>query len=274
MSRKGVALVAALLLALGFAAPNALFADTSITAAGSTALLPLVKASAEQYQKANPSIQISVSGGGSNVGLTNVAQKAVDIGDSDILPPKPMPGLVDHRVCVVAFAVIASPNTGVTGLNKKQLQDIFSARVTNWKQVGGKDQRITVINRPRSSGTRAVFVKVIMGTNPIADSGLVEDASGTVVSTVKTTPGAISYVATGYTRGQGVAELKVDGTPPTDANVISGKYPIWSYEHMFTNGPATKDVARFLTFVETRSVLVHKLGYLLIRDMKVSENDR
>lgn len=274
MFRKGAATLAALLLTLGLAAPSAVFADTSITAAGSTALLPLVKAAAEEYQKANPNIQISVSGGGSNVGITNVAQKAVDIGDSDILPATPNPDLIDHKVCVVVFALIASPNTGVDGLTKKQIQDIFTGRVTNWKQVGGQDQKITVINRPRSSGTRAVFAKTVMGKEAMAESGLVEDASGTVVSTVKTTPGSISYVATGYTRGQGVVELKIDGMTPTENNVTTGKYPFWSYEHMFTNGHPTKEVSRFLAFVQSRSELVHKLGYILIRDMKVSENDR
>ena len=273
MLRKGAAL-AALLLSFGLLAPTVALADTTtITAAGSTALLPLVKAAAEAYQAQNASIKISVAGGGSGVGITQAAAKAVDIGDSDIIAPG-HPELVDHRVAVVGFSIIANPSAGVENLSKKQLQEIFSGKVSNWKDVGGKDGKITVINRPRSSGTRAVFVKTVMDKVAVSDAGLVEDASGTVVSTVKTTPGAISYVAFAYSRGAGVTELKVDGVAPTDENVMTGKYPVWSYEHMFTNGQPSKEISRFLAYVQSRSELVHKLGYILIREMKVSESDR
>ena len=105
--------------------------------------------------------------------------------------------------------------------------------------------KIVVVNRPRSSGTRAVFTKTIMGTVPVNESGLTEDATGTVISVVKQTPGAISYAAMGSTRGSGINELSVDGVAPTDENIYTGKYPVWSYEHMFTNGPATGEIAAF-----------------------------
>jgi phosphate transport system substrate-binding protein len=279
MSRTALA---ALILGAAMLAPNVAFADSSLTAAGSTALLPLVKGSAEAFQNAHPDVKISVSGGGSRVGITQVAAKAVDLGMSDILA-KGFPDLVDHRVCVIGFSVIAHPGIGVSNLSKKQLQDVFSGKVTNWKEVGGRDVKIVIINRPRSSGTRAVFTQTIMGSIPVNETGLTEDATGTVVTAIKTTPGAVSYAGFSGSKTikdgrsetiDGIQELSIDGVAPLDENVTTGKYPIWSYEHIYTNGPPSKDASRFLAFIESNSSIVHQLGYILSRDMKVSETDR
>ena len=279
MSRTALA---ALLLGAALAAPAVASADTSLTAAGSTALLPLVKASAEAYQNQPNDLKISVTGGGSRVGITQVAAKAVDLGMSDILA-KGYPDLVDHRVCVVGFSVLTHPGINVKNVSKKQLQDIFAGKITNWKDVGGADVKIVVINRPRSSGTRAVFTQTIMGDVPVSETGLTEDATGTVITAVRTTPGAISYAAFSgtkkfegghYTTVEGIAELSIDNVAPSEENVQTGKYPIWSYEHIYTNGVANKDESRFLAFIQSNSAIIHQLGYILFRDMKVNETDR
>lgn len=263
-------------VALGFAlvAPLAASADTTLTVAGSTALLPLAKASAEVYQQQHADVKINVSGGGSGVGITQVAQKAIDIGDSDI-PAKDQPSLVDHKVCVVGFSVAVNPSAGVKNLTTSQVRDIFSAKVTNWKDVGGKDEKIVVINRPRSSGTRATFVATVMGGAPVSESGLVEDATGTVVATVKNTPGAVTYAAFSGTHNQtGIIEVSLDGIAPIDENVVTGKYKFWSYEHMFTNGPASPAAAAFIDYVSKAGNLVKQLGYIEISSMKTVANDR
>jgi phosphate transport system substrate-binding protein len=267
------AALAALLLGFSLVAPTAAYADTSISISGSTALLPLVKDASGVYQQMHPDVKISVSGGGSGTGINDAAAKAVDIGDSDILAPA-HPELHDNKVAVIGFAVITHPGVTVKSLSKKQIADIFSAKVTNWKEVGGSDLKIVVINRPRSSGTRAVFTKTLMGGVPVSEAGLTEDATGTVVSVVKQTPGAISYAAFSGTRGSGLSELAIDGVPPTDANIIIGKYPVWSYEHMFTLGPPTGEISRFIAFITTRSDLIAKNGFIKITDMKVKETDR
>jgi phosphate transport system substrate-binding protein len=119
-----------------------------------------------------------------------------------------------------------------------------------------------------------VFAKTIMGSVPINDSSLTEDATGTVLKVVKQTPGAISYAAFSGTRGAGMTEVAIDGVEPTDDNIIHGKYPIWSYEHMFTYGPPTGEISRFIAYVTSRSDVVRKDGFILIRDMRVTETDR
>jgi phosphate transport system substrate-binding protein len=272
-TRNNIALAAVLLGVSVVTTSVPAFADATITIAGSTALLPLVKDAANAYQAAHPDVKISVSGGGSGSGIAQVAAKAIDIGDSDIIAPS-HPELRDNHVAVSGFAVVVHPGAGVRNLSKKQLQDIFSGKVTNWKEVGGADQKMVVVNRPRSSGTRAVFAKTIMGSVPINDSSLTEDATGTVLKVVKQTPGAISYAAFSGTRGAGMTEVAIVGVEPTDDNIIHGKYPIWSYEHMFTYGPPTGEISRFIAYVTSRSDVVRKDGFILIRDMRVTETDR
>jgi phosphate transport system substrate-binding protein len=270
---KPARLAAVFLGTMFIAAAVALAESSSVTAAGSTALLPLVKAAAETYQTEHPDVKISVTGGGSLVGITQVAAKAIDFGDSDILA-KGYPTLVDHHVAVTGFALIVNSGVGVSSLSKQQIQAIFSGKVTNWKDIGGTDQSIVVINRPRSSGTRAVFMQAFMGSSPVSQEGLVEDATGTAVGAVSSTPGAISYAAFSGVRDRGVTLVKINGVAPSNENVASGKYSFWSYEHIFTNGAPAGAAAKFLSFIENDRKLVRQLGYIPIGDMKIAENDR
>jgi phosphate transport system substrate-binding protein len=247
-------------------------ANGTITVAGSTALLPLVKDASAAYQDAHKDVKISVSGGGSATGVTQVAARAIDIGDSDILATG-QPQLVDHRVAVVGFAIVTNPSAGVKNLSRKQLQDVFSGKLTNWKDAGGADQKVVPVNRPRSSGTRAVFIKTIMGSAAIAESGLVQDATGTVISALKQTPGAVSYVALSGV-SDGVTIVAVDGVAPTPQTITTGKYPIWSYEHMYTYGEPKGDVAGFIDFVKSGADRVQQNKFIAVSAMKVTETDR
>ncbi|HEY0381945.1 MAG TPA: phosphate ABC transporter substrate-binding protein [Candidatus Elarobacter sp.] len=247
-------------------------ANGTITVAGSTAMLPLVKDASAAYQDAHKDVKISVSGGGSATGVTQVAAKAIDIGDSDILAVG-HPELRDNRVAVVGFAVVTNPSAGVKNLSRKQLQDVFAGNVANWSAVGGADQKVVIVNRPRSSGTRAVFAKTIMGSMPISESGLVQDATGTAVSVVKQTPGAVSYVALSAI-SNGVTIVAVDGVTPAPDTIASGKYPIWSYEHMYTYGEPQGNVAAFIDFVKNGTDRVQKNKFIAITAMKVTETDR
>lgn len=256
--------------AAGSTAPMAASQPGSISAAGSTALLPLVKQAAVDYQAKHPDVKISVAGGGSRVGITQAVQKGVDIGNSDI-PAANQPSLVDHQVAVVPFAVVVNPKAGIKNLTTQQIRQIFSGAVTNFKQVGGADQQITIINRPRSSGTRAVFVQKVLGGKEPTESGLTQDSSGTVATMVSQTPGAISYVGMSYVKPGQQQPVSIDGITPADPNVQSGKYPYWSYEHMFTNGQPSAQVADFINYVKTDTALLKQLGFIPLSAMKVSK---
>ncbi|HEX5274768.1 MAG TPA: phosphate ABC transporter substrate-binding protein [Candidatus Rubrimentiphilum sp.] len=260
-----ISALALLLAACGSSQSNSMSGTAgnpgSISISGSTALLPLVKQAAVDYQSAHANVKISVAGGGSRVGITQVAQRSVDIGDSDI-PAQGEPSLVDHRVAVVTFGIVVNPQTGVKNLTTAQLQGIFSGKVTNWSQAGGHAGPITVINRPHSSGTRAVLVQNILGGREPSESGLTQDSSGTVAAMVAQTPGSISYVGMAYVKPGSVTAISIDGVAPADANVLSGRYKYWSFEHMFTNGQPSAQVAGFIQYVTNDTALLSRLKFI------------
>jgi phosphate transport system substrate-binding protein len=231
-----------------------------------------MKAAAAQYSATHPDVTISISGGGSGSGITQVAAGAIDIGDSDIPAPGAV-GLHDHRVAVVGSGVILHPSLRMRSLSRADLAGIFSGRIANWREVGGPDLVIIVVNRPRSSGTRAVFRRTVMQGEQIADSALTVDASGTVVATVATTPGAISYVALSALAHSPLKPIAIDGIRPIKANIVNGRYPLWAYEHLFT-GELQARLEDFIAAVARNRKLLAELHYIPLDDMRVVKNDR
>ncbi|EMG28328.1 putative phosphate ABC transporter binding protein [Listeria fleischmannii 1991] len=249
----------------------------SLTAVGSTALQPLVEAAGKQFQTENPKAQINVQGGGSGTGLTQVGQGAVEIGNSDVFAEEKdgvdASKLVDHKVAVVGMAPVTNKDVGVKDITQQQLIDIFTGKVKNWKELGGKDEKITVINRAEGSGTRATFEKWgLKGASTIKAQE--QDSSGTVRKIVSETPGAISYLAFSYI-DDSIMGLKVDGVEPNEDNVATNDWKIWSYEHMYTNGEpkgVTKSFLEYMTSETIQNDLVPQLGYQSIHSMKVERD--
>lgn len=249
----------------------------SISMDGSSALAPLAQAAADSLKDANPNLSITVNAGGSGKGLTDIANKSVDIGNSDVfasekLTPDKANGLVDHQVCLIGVATVVNPSVTVSNLTKAQLIDIFTGKVTNWNQVGGSDQTIVIVNRPTTSGTRALFKKdALNGAEEATGKALQQDDSGVLEQTVAQTKGAIGYLALSYTGGKtDIKLLQLDGVAPTYDNIYSGKYPVWGYEHMYTNGDATGVVKSFIDYMTSADFAstVTKDGYGLAADMK------
>ncbi|MCL6476792.1 MAG: phosphate ABC transporter substrate-binding protein [Peptococcaceae bacterium] len=250
----------------------------AITAVGSTAMLPLVEEAAKQFMGKNPKVQITVQGGGSGTGLSQVSSGAANIGNSDIFAEEKSgidaSRLVDTKVCVVGMAAVVNPKITVDSLSKKQLIDIFTGKVTNWKEVGGPDQKVVVINRAKGSGTRATFKSFALDGNEETTGGMEIDSSGQVKKTVSETPGAISYLALSYVDNS-VKAVKLDGVEPNEENIASGKYPVWAYQHMYTLGQPPGHVKAFLDYMlsdEVQNNLVPRMGYIPATKMKVARD--
>lgn len=254
----------------------------SITASGSTALQPLAEQASKKFTEANPNATINVQGGGSGTGLTQVVQGAVDIGNSDLfaedkLKPEEAKQLVDHKVAVVGIAIVVNSKVKIDSIKKEDLIKIFTGQITNWKEVGGDDMAITLINRPKSSGTRATFKKYALdGKDEVEGKALTEDSSGAVKKTIETSAGSIGYLASSFVNDpanlSGVKLIKLDNVEMNKDNITSGKYPIWAYEHMYTKGEAKDLTKAFIDYMGSSDAktLIEKLGYIPTADMKVN----
>lgn len=257
----------------------------TITAAGSSALKPLADDATEYFNELYPDVSISIDAGGSGQGLQQVADGTVDIGNSDVTAEEKLDasmaeGLVDHQVCVITMAPIVNPDVaeaGVTDLTKDQLISIFTGETTNWSEVGGPDEDIVLITRPESSGTRATFEKYALDGNKEASNTSMEtDDSGVLLQNIRDTKGAIGYVALSYLTGEdtGVSTVAIDGVEPTLENTYNGTYPVWTYEHMYTNGEPNEVVQAFLDYImsDDYGTRMEELGYGVSSKMTVTEH--
>jgi phosphate transport system substrate-binding protein len=257
----------------------------SILAVGSTALQPLVEEVGQKFMadERYTKIAVQVQGGGSGTGLTQVSGGQADIGNSDVFAEEKLKDadadkakdLVDHQVAVVAIATVANIDVGADSLTKQQLVDIFSGKITNWNEVGGIDAKIVIINRPSSSGTRSTYEKYALGTKvEDLEGAILEESSGNVRKLVAETPGAIGYLALSYLNDT-IKSIKYEGTDATVEKVVSGEYPVWAYEHMYTKGEPNEVVKAFLDYMtsdEVQNGAVVELGYIPASQMQVSRD--
>ncbi|PFO01414.1 phosphate-binding protein [Bacillus sp. AFS076308] len=250
----------------------------SLVVSGSSAMQPLIAAAAEEFMANNPNVDIQVNAGGSGTGLSQVAEGSVQIGNSDVFAEEkegiPADQLVDHKIAVVGITAAVNPNVGIKDISKDNLIKVFTGKITNWKDVGGKDQKIVLVNRPDASGTRAVFNKFgLNGATPA--EGITEDSSNTVKKIVNETDGAVGYLAFSYFTDDKVTPLSIDGVEPTDENVQTGKFPIWAYEHSYTKGEPSGAAKSFLDYLmsgDVQNTLLKEQGYLPVTKMKVERD--
>ena len=245
----------------------------SITAA-SSALKPLVDDAADLFNEKYPDVNITIDAGGSGEGLKQVSEGTVNIGNSDVEAAEKLDAakaaeLVDHKVCVVTMAPIVNKDVtagGVKNLTKAQLTDIFTGKITNWKEVGGADEAIVLIT----------FKKYALdGASEASNKSMETDDSGVLLQNVKTTKGAIGYVALSYlVNNPGVDTVSIDGVEPTLENTYAGKYPVWTYEHMYTKGNADEVSQKFLDYITSDEYgkKMESLGYGVSSKMTVKEH--
>lgn len=274
MKKKYTAIVILGLLTILSGCASWIDRGESITAVGSSALQPLVETAAETFQTSNPGRFVNVQGGGSGTGLSQVQSGAVEIGNSDVFAEEKSgidaSKLVSHQVAVVGITPIVNKEVGLTAISLEDLRRVFTGEVENWKEIGGNDLKVVLLNRANGSGTRNTFERWVLN-GQTAKQSQEQDSSGMVRQIVADTPGAISYVAFSYVTDD-VLTLKIDGIEPTDDNVRTNKWVIWSYEHMYTKGEPTgltKDFLEYILSEEVQKNIVGKLGYISIATMEV-----
>jgi len=262
----------------GFSAAAAMFfcspSFAGITLGGSTTVLPLAQEAAETYMDENPDADISVRGGGSGSGITELIDGALDIADASraVLPAEKAKAASENIVLKAspvardAVAVIVHPSNKIKNLSEKQIRGIFTGGINNWKEVGGADEKIVVVSRDSSSGTFEVFEELALNKEKVRKDALMQASNRGVAEVIASAEGAIGYVGLGYLSAK-VKAVSVSGIMPSAATVSSGKYAYSRLLYMYTRGEPRGAVKEFIDFVRGKEgqKIAGDLGFIPLR---------
>lgn len=249
----------------------------SIVLKGSDTVLPLAQKEAEEFMKKDSTASISVTGGGSGVGFTALIDGTTDIAMAsreiklDEKTKLEINSVKVEEVLIAkdALAVIVNPTNKISKLTKEQLKDIFTGKITNWKQVGGDNEKIVVYARETSSGTYEFFKGHVMDKINYDKSVLNLPATGAIVQSVSQTKGAIGYIGLAYLNSdvKDVAVSYDDGKTYVNAsteNAINGTYPITRPLFFYFDESLDKKVRSFVDYILSKEgqSIVSEVGYV------------
>jgi phosphate transport system substrate-binding protein len=250
---------------------------------GSDTMVNIALAWAEAYRVAEPAVSLSVTGGGSGTGLAALVNGTVDIANAsreikqEEIDAARKNGIepVEFVVAVDALAVIVNPDNPVDQLTIQQLSDIFTGRITNWRDVGGRDADIVLVSRESNSGTYVYFLEQVVrradkkNTDLFAPQTLLMPSSVGISSEVGRNPNAIGYDGLGYVTDdvKMIAVAKAADTPYVIPSVASGKdgsYPLARNLYMYTAGQPDAVIAHYLDWIRgpEGQAIVAKLGFI------------
>ena len=198
----------------------------TVTLAGSTSMQKLCEAMIESFEEAYPDITVTAEYTGSGAGLEALAGGKTDIGNASrsLKDGEKQSGAVENIVAIDGIAVITHKDNTVSDLTAQQLTDIYTGKITNWKDLGGADEAIVVLGREAGSGTRGAFEELLKIEDQCAYAQEL-DSTGGVLAKVAATPGSIGYVSLDVVDDT-VKALSLDGVAPTEENIVAGSYKL------------------------------------------------
>jgi phosphate transport system substrate-binding protein len=238
--------------------PAASGVSGSITVNGSTSVQPLAEELAKAFTAKNSEATIDIQGGGSGVGIKSATDGVVDIGMSSRDLKTEEKSLKEFKIAVDGIAVILNPANGVNDLTMEQIFKIYTGEITDWKDVGGKEGKITVVTREEGSGTRGAFIElagieVKEGDSKVDKtlaSAITQGSTGAVMTTVSGDPNAIGYASFGSAKDKAEVKLiSVDGKACTEENIYAGEYKIARPFLMLTQAEPSGLSKDFLDFI-------------------------
>jgi phosphate transport system substrate-binding protein len=239
---------------------------------GSTTVLPISQIAVEDYMKAHPDVNISLSGGGSSNGIKAIIDGSTDIANASRFIKDKEVALANQKgVYPVPFAVaydsiipIVHPSNNLTDITLAQLKDIYMGKITNFKEIGGPDLKIVICSRDTSSGTYETWEGKVMKKERVTPAAQMMASNGAVAQAVSSNKNAMGYIGIGYLNDT-VKPLKVDGVEGTKESTLNGTFPISRPLFMFTNGWPTGDTLNFVNYMlhpEKGQKAVEKSGYV------------
>jgi phosphate transport system substrate-binding protein len=236
---------------------------SSVRLTGSDTMLQLAQSWSEEFSKAHPDITINVNGGGSGTGMKALVNGTCDVANSSRpIEDKEREAIVkaghepkEFIVAQDALSIVVHPSNPVNELTVAQIKDIYKGTVTNWKQLGGPDLKITINSRETSSGTYKFFQEHVLNKEPFADEAQLQPSTNAIVQNVAKDRGAIGYVGLGYVNETiKVVKVKKDASSPAVAatveEVLAKNYPLARPLYMYTAGDPTPGAKTFIDFVQ------------------------
>ena len=208
----------------------------SVTLAGSTSMEKLANAMNEVFMEKYPNVSATAEFTGSSAGIESLAAGSVDIGDASraLSDDEKGQGIVENIVAIDGIAVITDTDNTITDIKSEDLAKVYTGEITNWKDLGGKDEQIVVIGREAGSGTRDAFEE-LMDVKDSCKYAQELDSTGAVLAKVAATPGAVGYVSLDVLDDT-VNGLKINAVEPTEENILAGTYVLQRPFVMATKG--------------------------------------
>ncbi len=224
----GTMLIGSLAVGCGSSDGSASQDSNKVTISGSTSVGPVVEVLGEDFSAKNEGISVEVQQIGSSAGIKNAIEGTSQIGmaSRDLKDEEKASGLKETQIAIDGIAVITNKNNEVKDLTLEQVKDIYTGKITNWKEVGGKDAPIVVVSREDGSGTRDGFQENVgFESEELTKDAQISDGSGNIKSIVEGNENSIGYISFGYVDDK-VNALTIDGVELTVENVKDNKYPI------------------------------------------------
>ena len=226
----------------------------SVTLAGSTSMEKLANAMNEAFMEKYPNVSATAEFTGSSAGIESLAAGSVDIGDASraLSDDEKGQGIVENIVAIDGIAVITDTDNTITDIKSEDLAKVYTGEITNWKDLGGKDEQIVVIGREAGSGTRDAFEE-LMDVKDSCKYAQELDSTGAVLAKVATTPGAVGYVSLDVLDDT-VNGLKINSVEPTEENILAGTYVLQRPFVMATKGEISEQseqVQAYFNFINS-----------------------
>ncbi|AXH09242.1 phosphate-binding protein [Malaciobacter halophilus] len=242
----------------------------SLNIAGGTAHIKCEKEAIKNIMRKYPDISISIAGGGSGMGIKQVSSKIIDLANSGRKPTKKEienGNLKLYRFAIDGIGVIVNPKLNIDSLTTKQLQDIFSGKITNFKEIGLHDAVINLYTRDESSATRKVFWKKALKKSPISKKARVVSSNAAMKTAVSKDKNAIGIISLGVANSS-VKLLKINGVAPTVENINKDTYKVARGLYLLSNGEPSKLASAYISYLRSKegAKIVSKYGFIPVNE--------
>ena len=240
-----IIILIAIIMALGILSfgPGA---SQRIDIVGSTSVQPVAEKLVEEYKISHPDVKINVQGGGSSLGIKTVHDGIADIGmSSKELDSSGKEGISEYEIGRDGIVVAVNVKNNVSDLTKSQLKDIFSGKITNWREVGGNDGEIHIVCREAGSGTLNAFEDIVMGDTKIKSDAIVQSSTEAVKQSVKQDENAIGFVSFAHVSDD-VKTLNIGGVTPGNETIADGSYELQRPFLFLVKGNPSGELKKFI----------------------------